>query len=244
MYKKLAGFVALFVLLAFCVSFAAMDPKIDGIIKSIRDNQGKIKDMSAKIVTIIRSDAKEKKTMEQIGSLMTKGEDKSRMEMTAPVNQITITNKDKIAVINPQTGQKFVQDLRKLRKQAGQDAIGSSPTDQTKILDYFNLSVEEKGIFNKSYVIIGVPKKKNQFMGKMKFYVDGGRNVPTKIEVYNAQDKLISVSDIEYKKIKDIWVISKNSSWIAVPGGKMDVEMKFEDIKINEGIPDKVFEIK
>lgn len=244
MRKKLVCFIGFCVLLACCVSFAAMDPKIDGIIKSIRDNQGKIKDMSAKIITVIKSDAKEKRTMEQVGSLMTKGEDKSRMEMTAPVNQITITNKDKIAVINPQTGQKFVQDLKKLRKDAGQDAISSSPTDQTKILDYFNLSIEEKGFINKSYVIIGVPKKKNQFMGEMKFYVDGGRNVPTKIEVYDAKDKLISVSDIEYKKIKDIWVISKNSSWITVPGGKMTVEMRFEDLKINEGIPDKVFEIK
>ena len=49
---------------------------------------------------------------------------------------------------------------------------------------------------------------------------------------------------MEYKNIKNIWVLSKNTSWVEVPGGKMEVTMKLEDVKINESISDSEFEIK
>ncbi len=242
MKKRLALVLGLLVLCAF--SATALDPKIEGIISKIKENQMKIKDLSADIVTLIKSDTKDKKSLEQKGSILVKGEDKSRMEMTAPVPQITVTSKDKMMVVNPATGQKFVQDLKKLRKQTGKEDLGQNPLDQTKILDYFDLTVEERGIISKSYVITGTPKNKNKFMGKVKFYVDEGRYVPTKIEIYNAEGKLISGTDLGYIKIKDIWVVDKNSSWISVPGGKMEVSMRFNNIKINEGVSDKAFEIK
>lgn len=241
MKKRFALALGLLVLSAFTVS--ALDQKIESVISKIRENQAKILDMSANITTILKSDAKEKKSIQQSGTIKIKGDDMSRMEMTAPVPQITITNKDKLAVINPATGKSFVQDLKKLRAQTGKDNIGKNPLDQTKMLDYFDLTIEEKGIISKSFIITGVPKDKNNFMGKVKFYVDG-RNVPTKVEIYNTENKLISSSELEYIKIKDIWVMSKNKSWITVPGGKMDVSMSFENIKINEGIADSIFEIK
>lgn len=242
MKKKILLALSLLCVCAF--SAGAIDPKLEGVISKLRENQSKIQDMSASIVTVLKSDTKEKKSMEQRGTLMIKGDNMSKMEMTAPVAQITVTNKDKMAIINPSTGKSMVQDLKKMRKDSGKDDIGKNPLDQTRILDMFDLSMEERGIISKSYVITGVPKDKNKFMCKIKFYVDAGRNVPTKVEVYNAQDKVISSSDLEYTKIKDIWVMSKNTSWISIPGGKMDVSMKFENIKINEGISDSAFAIK
>jgi len=215
----------------FAVSLTPAD-----VIAKIRDNQNKIQDLSAQITTTIKSD-KEKKSMEQKGVIMVKGNDKSRMEMLSPMAQLTVTNGDKMMITNPATGKKF-------GKQTGQSDVGQNPLDQTKILDSLNLSMEEKGFFFKSYVITGTPKKQNAMMGKIKFYVDGGKFVPTKLEIYNSQDKLVTASDINYTKIKDIWVISQNSSWIDVPGGKVTISMKFSDVKVNEGIDDKVFEIK
>lgn len=252
MKKRLLPAVSFFLLLTFCAAFAGQvpsvvagpDPKLENLISKLRENQDKIQDMSATIVTTIKSDMKEKRTMEQKGTIQTKGKDKTRMEMITPMKQISITNGDKMAMINPETGQKFVQDLKKLKKQTGKQDLSGSPIDQTKILDYFNLSMKEEGIFQKSYVITGTPKEKNQFMGKIVFFVDAGRNVPTKIEIYNPQGKLISSTDMEYVKIKGLWVVSKTSSSMTIPGGKMDVSMRFEDVKINEGIPDSVFDVK
>ncbi|MBI5701223.1 outer membrane lipoprotein carrier protein LolA [Candidatus Saganbacteria bacterium] len=239
--KFILGFVFF---LAFSVSSFAMDQKIEDLLNKVRANQNKIEDMSADITTVIKSDMKDKKAMEQKGSIMVKGSDASRMEMTSPLNQVTITNKDKMEVLNPATGQKFVQDLKKLKGKLGQSSVGSSPIDQTKVLDYFDLKLEEKGVISKSYIITGVPKEKNKFMGMMKFYIDGSRNLPVKIEIYNTSDKLVSASDIDYTKVKDIWVISKNTSSIVVPGGKMEIEMRFDNVKVNEGLSDKLFEIK
>ncbi len=230
-------------LLVSAMSFAA-DPKIDGVIAKIRDNQNKIQDLSANISTKLRSDTKDKKSLEQKGSIMIKGADMSRMEMSSPIPQLSVTNKDKMMMVNPATGQKMVQDLKKLRKQTGKDDLGQNPLDQTRILDYFNLSLEEKGIFFKSFVLSGTPKDPKKFAGTIKFYVDESKYVPTKIEIYNQENKLVSLSNLSYTKIKDIWVVNKNSSWIVIPNGKMYVDMKFENIKINEGISDKAFEIK
>lgn len=235
--RLLSLFLFMFILASFAV---ASDPKIDSIISKIREQQNLIKDMSADIVTVMKTDGKDKKSMEQKGSIKMKGNDKSKMEITSPFSQITITNKNKVAMVNPVTGQKMVQDISKIK---GANA-NQNPLDQTRILDYFNLSLEEKGIIFKSYVITGVPKEKSKFLGQIKFYVDAGKNIPTKIEIYNGEGKLVTVSEIDYKKIKGIWVISDNKSSMDLPGGKMEVLMKFNNIKINEGIPDKEFEIK
>lgn len=239
MNKKLS--LLLLVLFAFSMTAFAADPKITEIVAKMRENQTKVKDMKANITTIVKSDMKGAKNIEQNGSIMVKGTDKSRMEMTQPVNQITITNKDKMMMVNQETGQKYTQDLAKLRKQMGRDDVGQSPMDQTKILDYFNLTMEQKG---KDCIITGVPKEKNKVMGKIRFYVDSDRYVPTKMEIYSPQGKIISTTKLEYQKIKDIWVVSNNSSQITVPGGSMQVEMKFENVKVNEGIDEKNFEIK
>ncbi|OGC06297.1 hypothetical protein A2526_04225 [candidate division WOR-1 bacterium RIFOXYD2_FULL_36_8] len=231
----------LFFLFFTSVVFAA--PSAQDIISKIRQNQDKIKDMSAKVVTIIKSD-KEGKALEQKGVILTKGKDKVRIMMETPMRQLTITNGNKMYIENKDTGQKFVQDLQKIREKTGQKNIGGDPLDQTKILDTFYLSLEEKGIFKKSYIITGVPKDTNSLFGKVKFYVDASSYVPTKLEVYDTDNKLLTKSEVEYKKIGDIWVLSQNKSWLNVPGGKMDVVMKLEDIRVNKGIPDSEFVIK
>ncbi|OGC21385.1 hypothetical protein A3J90_04590 [candidate division WOR-1 bacterium RIFOXYC2_FULL_37_10] len=238
--KKFWVFLSVFLFIS-SIAFAA--PTAEEIVSKIHENQNKINSMSAKIVTTIKSD-KNSKAIEQKGIMKTKGHGKVLIEMEKPVKQVTIINGDKMFVENKSTGQKFVQDLSKIRQQTGQKNVGGDPFDQTKILDNFNLSLEEKGFFKKSYIITGIPKDKSSLFSKIKFYVDASRSVPTKLEIYDANDKLVTQADVEYKNIKNIWVLSKNTSWVEVPGGKMEVTMKLEDVKINESISDSEFEIK
>lgn len=221
-----------------------IDPAIQEILAKVKDNQGKIKDMQAEVITVIRSEIGQKKTMEQKGKMWIKGADKTKMEITSPIKQISITSGDKMIVVNPETGQKYVQDLKMLRKKTGQVDFGSNPMDQTKALAYFNLKLKKAGglLGPRENIIEGTPREKNKFLGKVNFIIDAGRNLPTKIEIYNPQGSLVSSSDIEYIKIKDIWVIEKNKTIVKMPNGKMDVEMKFQNIKLNEGIADSVFE--
>jgi outer membrane lipoprotein-sorting protein len=219
------------------------------LLEKVQANQKKIKDMYAETTTTITSNMtvpgstqKGPQTMVQKGKMWTKGEDKSKVEMISPTRQITITNGDQMAIINPETGQKFVQDLAKLREKQGGMAQSSKQMDLEKAMEYFDLSVEqtEKG----GYIITGVPKEDNKFLSKMDFHIDSVRWVPVKILMYGVEDKLMSRSEIEYKQISGVWVPMRNVSDVNTPMGRMNVEMVFEKVKVNEGIEDKEFAVE
>ena len=50
--------------------------------------------------------------------------------------------------------------------------------------------------------------------------------------------------EIEYQQIAGLWVPKKNRSLLNTPAGKMDVEVEFMNVKVNQGVSDKEFEIK
>ncbi len=233
--------------LLLSTSIFAGDVSLDDLINRIQGNQKRIKDMYAETTTIITStmsmpgsEGKGPQKMTQKGKMWTKGEDKSKIEMISPMKQVTITNGDKMAIINSETGQKIVQDLKKLREKSGMPE-SSKAMSLDKAKEFFNLSTSKKG---GDYVITGVPKKENKFLGKMEFYVDTDKWVPVKILMYDARGKLMSQSDIEYQKISDIWIPAKNKSVVNTPAGRMDIEMEFGNIKINRGISDREFAVE
>lgn len=242
---KWCALLAAFFLLS-SLAFAA-DLSLEDIIQKIQTNQSKIKDMYAETTTTITSSiimpgAKDKgpQKMIQKGKMWTKGKDKSKIEMISPTKQITITNGDQMAMINQETGQKIIQDLKKMREKSGM-SDSSKQMSLEKAKEFFDLSATKKG---EDYVIVGVPKKENKFLGKMEFYVDSERWVPTKILMYDAKGNPMSQSVIEYEKISDVWVPVKNKSVVNTPAGKMEVEMEFENIKVNAGIKDGIFTIE
>jgi len=233
--------------LTLSTAFAA-DLSLDDVINKLQSKQKTIKDMYAETVTTINSTmampgqaSKGPQQMVQKGKMWTKGEDKSKIEITSPMKQITITNGDKMAVINVDTGQKMVQDLKKLREKEGGLGGSSGQMGLEKAKEYFNLSVRKSGA---DYVVTGVPKKANKFLGKMEFYVNSDKWVPVKIMMYDPKGKAMSQSEIEYAKVSDNWVPVKNMSKITTPMGKMDVEMEFNNIKVNKGISDGEFKVE
>jgi len=251
MYKRIVSFgLAVFFLAGLNLAARAADLTLDEIAGKLKGSQQKIKDMYAETYTKISSnlqipgsDKKGPQNIEQKGKLWTKGEGKSKMEMLSPMKQITVTNGDKMMVVNPDSGQKMVQDLKKMREKSGAsfggDAGGQMSLEKAK--EYFDLSAKADG---GGYVLTGIPKKANNFLGKMEFYLDSDRWVPKKICMYDSKGKIISQSEIEYKEISGIFVPSKTKSQIMTPMGKMDVEMQFNNIKINQGIDDKEFRIE
>jgi len=249
MFKNVTKFIVFSVLLLFCVSVSstafAATMSIETLLEKVQSNQSKIKDMYAETTTTVTSsivlpgaENKAPKKMVQKGKLWTKGKDKSKIEMISPAKQITITNGDKMAVINPETGQKMIQDLSKTE---GKMSKGKGAVDLEKAMEYFELSVKQTK--DGGYVITGIPKEKSPFLTKMEFYVDSANWVPVKILMYGPRNKLLSRSDIEYKKIDGVWVPVKNISTVNTPAGKMDVAMEFANVKVNKGISDKEFKI-
>ena len=253
-------------LLVFCFAFplfsAEPSPEasdksqgtLQKVLVKIKSNQSKIKDQYAETTTIITSNMsmpgqtnKGPQKMIQKGKMWTKGE-KSKIEMLSPTKQITINDGEQMAIINPETGQKMIQPIKQLNKSQLNNEM-----DLEKAMEFFNLSVSSQKSKDgkiESYIIKGVPKKQNKFMGKMEFYIDAQQWVPTKILMYGAKNKLMSRSEIEYKRFSiakgkdEVWIPVKNTSDVNTPMGKMKVEMGFSNIKINEGISDKEFEVE
>lgn len=174
--------------------------------------------------------------MVQKAKMWTKGQDKSRIEILSPTRQTTITNGDKMTIINPDTGQIFTQDLSKMREQSGIPKGGSM--DLSKALDNFDLSVEQR---NDLYVITGKPKQANKFLGKMEFYIEHERWLPVRILMYTPADKVMSTTEMNYEEISGIWVATETSSSAITPMGVIKTIMVFKNIKINQGMSDSEF---
>jgi outer membrane lipoprotein-sorting protein len=246
--KKIIGS---FCLLAVLLSSAALaaDISIEAIINNVQANQSKITDMYAETTTTMTSsmtlsgqESSAPKKVEQKGKMWTKGQDRSKVEIISPVKQITIINGDQMAIINPDTGQKIVQDLTKLKDASGGQALGRSggQMNLAKAKELFGLTVEgQEG----AYIVRGIPKKTNQFIAKMEFYIDSEKWVPTKIVIYDAKNNPISQSAIDYQEISGVWVPVSNKSAVATPMGKIAVEMTYDNIKVNSGIKDETFKI-
>ena len=262
MNKKL--FVAIVALFIASSAFAA-DLSIEAVIANMQVNQSKINDMYAETTTTITSnmampgqESKGPQKMVQKAKMWTKGQDKSKIEMLSPTRQVTITNGDQMATINPETGQKVVQDLKKLRDKSGGLAGGQSgQMTLDKISEFFYLSVRKldssttEGV--NTYLVTGVPKKENKFMGKMEFYVNSEKWLPVKIIMYDPKNRPMSQTGIEYSSVEDkseaasegavIFVPLKNKSVVSSPMGKMEIEVEYTKVKINSGINDNEFSI-
>ena len=268
MNNKAIRIRSIFVSLLLCFFLVSLSYAVDltlrDLFNKIQSNQSKIKDMYAETTTTITSsismpgaESKGPQKMVQKGKMWMKGKDKSKIEMLSPMKQITITNGDQMAIINPVTGQKMVQDLSKIRGQGIKGSRDQGAMDLEKALEYFDLKVRKLDALKpgnlsaeggsasggETYVIEGVPKEANKFLGKMEFYVDSDRWLPVKIMMYDPKGKIVSQSAIEYGEFSGAWTPIKNISDVNSPMGKMNLEMKYENIKINQGVSDSKFKI-
>jgi len=245
MLKKIA-LVSIFCL-AVSVPICSADISLKELVDKVQAGQLKIQDMYAESTTKITSNLQlsgekgKAQSMVQKGKMWTKGKDKSKIEMLSPNRQITITNGDKMAMINTETGQKIIQDLKKMREKSGQSSDGGQ-MNLEKAMKYFDMTVQKTP--DGQYILTGVPKEKNKFLGKMEFYIDASRWIPFKVLMYDPKDRLVNQSEIEYKEFSGIWVPYKNKSEVNTPAGKMNVEMELSNIKVNQGINDKEFAIE
>ena len=154
-----------------------------------------------------------------------------------------------MAIINPETGQKMVRDVRDLRgKSGGLPAADSGRMSLDKAKEFFELSVKRLGTRDSGpapeYIITGVPREANKFLGKMEFYVDSEKWAPHRILMYAPNGQLMNDSSIEYQQVSGVWVPKKNRSTVNTPMGKMEIEMEYENVKVNAGMGDGEFGIE
>jgi outer membrane lipoprotein-sorting protein len=244
--------VLLIVILIPSVVYAA-DISAEALIAKLKETQSLVKDLQADTKTVITSNisipgapSKGPQTVTQTGHIWQKGSNKSKVVITSPMKQITITNGSMMTMISPDTGQKVTQDLSKVQGAGGK----GQGMDATKALDYFNLTVRknEGGTGEaEAYVISGTPKEANQFLGRMDFFIDAEKYIPIRIAMYTPKGALMSLSEMEYEPVvissaETVYVPKKIKSVVTMQMGSINTEMEYENIKVNQGIKESVFE--
>ncbi len=238
------------ILLVPCFSYSA-DISPEAIIALMKAQQALITDMQADTTTTIVSNlsmpgatSKGPQTMVQTGHVWQKGTDKSKTEITSPTKQTTITNGNIMTIIDPSSGRKITQDLNQGLGAGGQGMY------QTKALDYFNLTVQKSGGAtgeSATYILSGTPKEANQFLGRIDFIIDADKYIPVRIAMYTPQGALMSLSEMEYEPVQvssaeTAYVVTKVKSIVTMQMGSVNSQMEYDNIKVNEGIEDSVFE--
>ena len=216
---------------------------IPDLLQKIKENQAKIQTLQAEMTTTIQSSSKSIPPMKQTGKIIQKYPDKSRMEMTSPIKQTTITNGTKMKMIDGQSGKSFVQDLSKSQ---GPSAISNPSSgmgmDPTKALENFNLKIVTES--DSAIVIESTPREKNPYLEKMRLTFSPATYLPTQIEVYGSKGKLLSTTTIVYDKVSDVYVPIQNKTSVSLPQGSMQVEVTYDKVKVNEKVADSLFGVE
>jgi outer membrane lipoprotein-sorting protein len=258
MLKKLVPVIFIFFLFAPRIMASTSEVSATDLIAKMKSAQSLVRDMQADTKTTITSNisipsvypaqgggapSKGPQTMVQTGHIWQKGSDKSKVEITSPMKQITITNGSTMTIISPDTGQRITQDMSKMQ------GAGVKGLDQTKALDYFDLTVRKsEGVTGESdiYVISGTPKQSNQFLGRMDFFIDAEKYIPLRIAMYTPKGALMSLSEIEYEPVEissseTAYVAKKIKSIVTMSMGSVNTEMEYENVIVNQGIKDAIF---
>jgi outer membrane lipoprotein-sorting protein len=218
---------------------------IPDLLQKIKENQGEVITLQADMTTEITSTNKNIPPMKQTGKLYQKHPDKSRMEMTEPIKQTTITNGTKMKIVDGASGKSFVQDLSKLKGSSGignpQSGMGMQQ-DPSKALENFNMTITSEN--DKEIVLVGSPKESNPYLSRMRFTFAPTTFLPTKIEVYGSQNRLLSTTTITYNHISGVYVPIENTSSIQLPQGSMNVRVQYDHVKVNEKVSDALFRVE
>lgn len=221
---------------------------VDQVILKLKENQGKIQDMSADmsmalstIVTMPGANTSSAMTAEQKGRLLLKDNDKLKMIISSPNKAETTLNGSKILQVMPGSGNRVV----KIRN-PGDPAYGGPNETQTLNINWDNINesyylmLTQRG---SETAISATPRLDNQTIGEVKYIVDPSRWVVTRFFEYDPDGKQLLQSDIEYVNLNETWVPAVVSTSANVMLTRIDSTMTLTNVQINQGLSDDEFVI-
>ncbi len=236
--KKVALFLCLSI--AFVTaSFAEQSLKADDVIAKLVSQQSQVKDFSADIETSTKmTDARD--TFILNGKIWSKGPKMAKMILYTPEPQTTITNGDKLVMIDAK-GEKTVMDIPPVQ---GLDAAANNQgrIDFGRFTELFNISIKPSKVAG-TIKLVCFPKAGMVIKGKTEMVIDCNQWVPIYMTTYNEKGKMQASTDIKYAQFDGISIPVKIVANAVVPTGKAVMEMEFSNVKINQGISDSEFTV-
>ncbi|MFA5033914.1 MAG: hypothetical protein WC614_12980 [bacterium] len=240
--KKTIKTICIFAILSFSTFASAVT--IDDISQKLEQNIAKIKDMQADIEIKTNMDAG-KQVVKKM-QILSKGTDKIKVTTIAPQKQAIIFN-DKKMQIEDSNGKKTIINKDSLSQGQLQ---AMSPKDMNPQRSITNFLKDGKSkIINSNgniYTLEIIPneKDKNPLMEKAELQVDYAKGLIINQKLYSNMG--ISITDISYKKIGNTWVMNKMevTTPMGLTGKSAMITVNYDNIKVNQGISDKIFTIE
>lgn len=213
---------------------------VEGVLSSLESRQKMLKTLQADITTIIQPYGDEGPEIRQTGKIFTETPNKSRVEITSPFNQVTITNGNKMQIEDPHGKRSRPEDLSKMSDKPVMPQ-GGGATQLAEALGQFDLRIREQA--GKVIEIEGTPKKTNANLTKIVVIISKEILLPIQITLWGPAE-MMSDTHIEYQRISGIYVPVKNRAEVALAHGKMTVDIQFENIIVNQPLPEEIFQIR
>ncbi|MEO0294378.1 MAG: hypothetical protein ABIN61_09230 [candidate division WOR-3 bacterium] len=247
------------------LSVSVYSDELEDVISALQKNIDKVQDLQCSALMSI--DMGEMGTYTQSMKLWTKGRDKMRMEMEAspglsvnpsPMGQKAtsgkvrmIINGDKVIMESEGKREVLSSDGSSLYRRQAAPPGGDFQRDFREFLKQNKVSIvsRKKSVIKnllsrseppKEVVLEVVPKEKDPIVQKIEMTVDMERGVITNQKMFSNYGT--TKMDMEYENIKGVWVIKRINMIIPTPmgkAGKMTIEYK--NVKLNEGISDRLF---
>ncbi len=249
------------------VSVLVYADEVDDVIAALQNNIDKVQDMQCDVEMSI--DMGDMGTQRQTMKMWSKGRDKMRMEMNAPAVPMSPSTMSRGPSSGKMTmimnGDKMIMDTPEGKKtlSAGSSASPLSPgqaaspgmnlqQDFGEFLKKNKVSIVSgkksfiknllsRGETPKEVVLEVIPEDKDPMIQKMEMTVDMERAVITKQKMFSNYGT--TKMDMEYENIKGAWVIKRINMTIPTPIGKTGkMTIEYENLKVNQGIGDDMFE--
>ena len=218
----------------FSISLFSSIKSIDEITRVMQRNADKVKDMMCEVVMTMDLGKGGRRT--QTMRLWMKGKDKITMEYGG--NKIII-NGDKMLMDTPQGERVINRDT-----QGAENPAPPGVDLQKRAGDFFKENNAKVVSQRRDKAVIEIiPKDKNPMMNRIRMVIDTERGLITEQRMYSNYGT--TKMEMKYKKIGDAWVLSEIEMVVPTPQGRAGrMKVEYKNIRINQGISDKFFEIK
>jgi outer membrane lipoprotein-sorting protein len=233
-------FVIAFALLFLAgISLAAEETdKVDELLQKVRYNQSLIQDFRADMLVKTAPSKKAEQKIIKRGTVLVQG-DKFRVKINFPKAQEILSRGDTTYVISPTEGLFLKLDTSLFESFSRLPLITQFPLDPYLYLKHLEFAY--KGLEEGRHILIGVPRQKIAGIRRINYYIDARYSLPVRIAIYSEEDVLILVSEVEYKFVNGIWVPHNIKSLMTHPSEVQQLEIEYQDIKLNQGISREVF---
>lgn len=209
---------------------------LETILKKIGENSGKINTMRAKMVITTKSEDKTIPAIIQEVNYLSKKPDKIKMEMLKPMNQIIVYDGNMMYMKNPVDGKIIKQEMPK----GSETGMFDFDKDIKKMIEGKEIILKSTVIEGKKYILESKVEQDKEKM-RTEMAIDIEKGTIDKIEIFDQNEKKISMIEMEYKCFKNIWVPVKMMNTIIVNEKKLISEVLWKNVSVNFEIGNEEF---